>query len=149
MQYYNAEIPRVKGKGYFGKTEHQNTYQKNILKELSKLQIRKHYSVFYFYLFYVFVCSWEKGTQLFKQNQTYSFFFYCLQSSHTTANLTSNCRPVSILPNMPKIYKRLLVSQINEHFTNIFPKYRCGFQKVHGTHFFFQQNKLCKCFPLV
>ena len=38
-------------------------------------------------------------------------------------------RPVSILPNISKIYERLLFKQISEHFRPILSKFQCGFRK--------------------
>ena len=84
---------------------------------------------------FIFICSWKKGAQLFKQNQTSSFFFYCLQSGHTLANLDINYRLPSILSIMSKIYEIPFVNQMNEHFINIFSKYQCGFREIHGVHF--------------
>ena len=38
-------------------------------------------------------------------------------------------RPASILPNISKIYERLLFKQISEHFRPILSKFQCGFRK--------------------
>ena len=40
-----------------------------------------------------------------------------------------NYRPVSILSNISKIYKRLLFIQISEYFEPILSKFQCGFRK--------------------
>ena len=41
-----------------------------------------------------------------------------------------NCRPIIILPNTSKIYKRCLYNQIQNYFHEILCKYQCGFRKV-------------------
>ena len=42
----------------------------------------------------------------------------------------SNYRPISILPNVSKIYQRCLYSQLYDYFDkNIFSNYQCGFRK--------------------
>ena len=43
-------------------------------------------------------------------------------------NSKENYRPVSILPNISKIYKRCLFKPISNHFENIFLKFQCGFR---------------------
>ena len=41
-----------------------------------------------------------------------------------------NCRPISILSNVSKIYERCLYSQLYDYFDkNIFSNYQCGFRK--------------------
>ena len=39
-----------------------------------------------------------------------------------------NYRPISILPNISKVYERCLYDQMSEFFDNIFSKYQCGFR---------------------
>ena len=41
----------------------------------------------------------------------------------------SNYRPVSILPNLSKIYEKCMYKQISEFFENVLSKYQCGFRK--------------------
>ena len=41
-----------------------------------------------------------------------------------------NYRPISILPNISKIYERCLYNQMQTYFDNILSKYQCGFRKV-------------------
>ena len=48
-------------------------------------------------------------------------------------NSKSNYRPVSILPTLSKIYKKLLYQQMYDYFDNIFSKYLCGFRRGHST----------------
>ena len=43
-----------------------------------------------------------------------------------------NYRPVSILPNLSKIFERCIYKQISEYFENILSKYQCGFRKGHS-----------------
>ena len=40
----------------------------------------------------------------------------------------SNYRPVSILSNVSKVYKRCLYDQIYDFFENKFSRYQCGFR---------------------
>ena len=41
----------------------------------------------------------------------------------------SNYRPISILPNLSKVYERIMQNQIYPYLNKIFSKYQCGFQK--------------------
>ena len=43
-----------------------------------------------------------------------------------------NYRPVSILPNISKIYERCIFNQIYNFFDPIFSKFQCGFRKNHS-----------------
>ena len=43
-----------------------------------------------------------------------------------------NYRPVSILPNLSKVFERCLHKQISHFFDTILSKYQCGFRKGHG-----------------
>ena len=40
-----------------------------------------------------------------------------------------NYRPISILPNLSKVYERLKCNQIYLYFQTIFSKFQCGFRK--------------------
>ena len=40
-----------------------------------------------------------------------------------------NCRPISILPNLSKVYERLMYDQMYPFFDQIFSKLQCGFRK--------------------
>ena len=44
-------------------------------------------------------------------------------------NEKGNYRPVSVLPNLSKVYERILFEQISSFFENILSKYQCGFRK--------------------
>ena len=44
-------------------------------------------------------------------------------------NDKENYRPISILPNISKIYERCLYEQLSNYFENIFSKFQCGFRK--------------------
>ena len=41
-------------------------------------------------------------------------------------------RPVSILPNLSKVFERCSHKQISDFFDTILSKYQCGFRKGHG-----------------
>ena len=45
----------------------------------------------------------------------------------------TNYRPVSILPNLSKIYERLIYSQMSAFFDNILTKYQCGFRQGYSS----------------
>ena len=40
----------------------------------------------------------------------------------------SNYRPISVLPNLSKIFENVLYDQISSFFENIFSKYQTGFR---------------------
>ena len=44
-----------------------------------------------------------------------------------------NYRPVSILPNVPKIFERYIFRQINEHIDVLLSRHQCGFRKDYST----------------
>ena len=44
-----------------------------------------------------------------------------------------NYRPISILPNFPKVYERCLYDQISKYFETRFSKFQCGFRKGYST----------------
>ena len=44
-------------------------------------------------------------------------------------NSKDNYRPVSILPNVSKIFEKPLFKQVSDFFDNIFSMYQCGFRK--------------------
>ena len=43
-----------------------------------------------------------------------------------------NYRPVSILPNLSKVFERCIYNQIAQFFDKILSKHRCGFRKSHS-----------------
>ena len=48
-------------------------------------------------------------------------------------DIKGNYRPVSILPNLSKIFEKCIFEQISQFFENIFSKYQCGFWKGFST----------------
>ena len=44
----------------------------------------------------------------------------------------TNYRPVSILPNLSKVYERLIYNQLSNFFENKLPKFQCGFRKGYN-----------------
>ena len=40
-----------------------------------------------------------------------------------------NYLPISILPNLSKVYERLMYNQIYPYFDTLFSKFQCGFRK--------------------
>ena len=45
----------------------------------------------------------------------------------------TNYRPVSVLPNMSKIFERIIFRQISDYMESFLSKYQRGFQKVYRT----------------
>ena len=50
-------------------------------------------------------------------------------------NSKENYRPVSILPNISKIFERLLFKQISNFMEPLFSKQQCGFRKGYSTQY--------------
>ena len=48
-------------------------------------------------------------------------------------DIKGNYRPVSILPNLSKIFEKCILTQMLQFFSNIFLKYQCGFRKSFST----------------
>ena len=48
-------------------------------------------------------------------------------------DIKENYKPVSILPNVSKIFEKRMFQQIPQFFENIFSKYQCGFRKGSST----------------
>ena len=48
-------------------------------------------------------------------------------------DIKGNYRPVSILPNLSKIFEKCMFEQMSQFFENIFSKYQCGFRKCFST----------------
>ena len=44
----------------------------------------------------------------------------------------TNYRPISILPNLSKIYERFMQNQMYPYLNQIFSKYQCGFRKGYN-----------------
>ena len=48
-------------------------------------------------------------------------------------DIKGNYRPVSILPNLSKIFEKCMFEQMSQFFENIFLEYQCGFRKGFST----------------
>ena len=48
-------------------------------------------------------------------------------------DMKDNYRPVSILPNLSKIFEKLMFKEMSQFFDKIFYKYQCGFRKGFST----------------
>ena len=48
-------------------------------------------------------------------------------------DIKGNYRPVSILPNLSKIFEKYMLEEVSPFFENIFSKYQCGFRKGFST----------------
>ena len=44
----------------------------------------------------------------------------------------TNCRPISILSNISKIYERLMHDNMSDYFNDVLSKFQCGFRKGFG-----------------
>ena len=49
----------------------------------------------------------------------------------------ANYRPISILPNLRKIYEQFKQSQIYPFLNQVFSKYQCGFRKGYNAQYCF------------
>ena len=52
---------------------------------------------------------------------------------HKKGNRSENYRPVSILPNMSKVFEKYMYNQILRFFDKVLSKHQCGFRKGHST----------------
>ena len=48
-------------------------------------------------------------------------------------DIKGNYRPVSILPNLSKIFEKCIFTQMSQFLNNIFSKYQCDFRKSFST----------------
>ena len=69
----------------------------------------------------------------------FSLYPFCMKLADITAvhkkgnrTVKDNYRPVSILPNLSKVFERCLYKQISPYFDKILSKYQCGFRKNHS-----------------
>ena len=46
-------------------------------------------------------------------------------------NEKENCRPVSILPNLSKIFEHCMYDQLKDYFDKLLSKYQCRFRTSH------------------
>ena len=51
-------------------------------------------------------------------------------------NSKENYRPVSVLPNLSKIFECCMYDQLKDHFDKLLPKYQCGFRKGFSAQHF-------------
>ena len=51
-------------------------------------------------------------------------------------NSKENYRPVSILPNLSKIFECCMYDQLKDHFDKVLSKYQCGFRKGFSAQHF-------------
>ena len=80
---------------------------------------------------------------IFAFNSTKQFVHLNFPASFKLANITpvfkqasrnqkENCRPISILPIVLKIFEKLICRQLSNHFDNILSKFQCGFRKGYS-----------------
>ena len=58
-------------------------------------------------------------------------------------DIKGNYRPVSILPNLSKIFEKCIFEQISQFFENIFSKYQCGFRRGLSSGNVRKMGKVC------
>ena len=74
----------------------------------------------------------------FNNSLSSSFFSAVLKYSEVRpvfkkmTNDKENCRPISILRNISKVYERFVYYQLYPCFNQIFPKLQCGFRKCYN-----------------
>ena len=87
-------------------------------------------------IFASFIC------QTFNNMVDSSTFLAALKIAHIipafkkgSKNLWGNYRPISILPNISKIYERCMYKKMSDYFGNLFSKFRCRFfQGISALH---------------
>ena len=69
----------------------------------------------------------------------YSLYPFCMKLADITPvykkgnrAVKDNFRPVSILPNLSKVFEKCLYKQISPYFDKIISKYQCGFRNNHS-----------------
>ena len=69
----------------------------------------------------------------------FSTFPFCMKLADVTPvykkgnrSVKDNYRPVSILPNLSKVFERCLYKQMSPYFDNILSKCQCRFRKNHN-----------------
>ena len=83
----------------------------------------------------------------------FSTFPFCMKLPDVTPvykkgnrSVKDNYRPVSILPNLSKVFERCLYKQMSPYFDNILSKYQCGFRKNHNAqHYLLALIENWKC----
>ena len=86
----------------------------------------------------------EVLTRYFHRNRNFCMENSIFSSDLKVANVTpafkkksktskDNYRPISILPNISKIYERYLYNRMQTYFDNLLSKYQCGFRKGFNT----------------
>ena len=117
--------------------------QKDIEKEILKLDVNKASQssdiptkivIENVDIFGDFICTSYNNTV--KSSQ----FYQNLQLADITPaykkgkkDIKENYRPVSILPNLSKIFEKLMFKEMSQFFDKIFSKYQCGFRKGFST----------------
>ena len=69
-------------------------------------------------------------TSTFPEQLKYAYVKSVFKKDPGTDN--KNYRPISILPNVSKIYERSLNKQLEEYFQALLTKYQCGFRKGYS-----------------
>ena len=131
---------KCKDKGSFNFIE---VDQKQIVKKILKLDVNKasqnsHISIKVLKdnpdIFSNFLCN------NFNNSMKLSIFSEILKHADITSlykrgkkDIKGNYRPVSLLPNLSKIFEKCILEQMSQFFVSIFSKYQCGFRKGFST----------------
>ena len=73
--------------------------------------------------------QFNDGIKSSKYDESFKFANITPAFKQVSRNLKDNYRPISILPVVSKIFKKLLCNQLSNYFDNIFSKFQCGFRK--------------------
>ena len=74
--------------------------------------------------------------ETFDSSKTFSFdtiFKEIVSLDTKKATHSNDVRPVSLLPNISKIFERCMHRQISEYFETVLSKFQCGFRKGYST----------------
>ena len=113
--------------------------RENIAKELNKLKTKKssqkadvpikivkeNVDIISHFLYHNFNNSLSCST--FPTGMKYADVTTILKKDDNTDKI--NYRPINILPNLSKVYERLMYNQISPYFDSVFSKFQCGFWK--------------------
>ena len=134
----NAITKRIKSLGNFAFSLNFISHD-DIVKELSKLEskkaaqktgipikiVKENVDIIFHFLYHNFNNSLSWST--FPAGMKYADVTPIYKKDDKTDK--TNYRPISILPNLSKVYERLMYNQISPYFDSVFSKFQCGFQK--------------------
>ena len=108
-------------------------------KSLSEIRSQKGFSKIWFehkkwFFFWPSISPMRSMIKFIPQSSTMNWrrqmTQLCIKRSQNFSE--ENYRPISIVPNISKIYERWLYDQISNFFEVVFSKYQCGFLKGYS-----------------